>query len=139
MSEEKELICSYDIDGVLYNGPGMPAMRPGRNVDVIVTGRSVDEKEETKDYLHSRGIYNVVFMNPTPFDKKTREGSGLHKASVINDINGHNKFFTIAIHYEDDPVQAAVIRKRCPGVTVIELSNPLVELSNRRNLDWDKE
>lgn len=135
----KKNICSYDIDGVLYNGPNSPSLRPGTNQDVIITGRSIDEKTETYEFLDSRKITNLVFFNYTPFDKKTRDGSGKHKADIINFYNCTSGTNRIVIHYEDDPVQAEIIQKLCPDVTVILLNNPLVELSNRRNLDWNKQ
>lgn len=135
---EKTIICSFDIDGVLYNGPGMPSLRPGPN-DVIITGRSYEESKETNDFLKYRKITNPVHFQQIEYDKKTRDSSGYHKANTINLFNSseinHSK---IVIHYEDDPVQADIIRKECPDIAVILLDNPLIELSNRRNLDWNK-
>lgn len=135
----KKNICSYDIDGVIYNGPNRPSLRPGTDYDVIITGRSIDEINETYDFLMSKRITNVVFFNQIPFNEKTRDTSGHHKAKTINLYNQTSSLCRIVIHYEDDPVQAEIIQKLCPDVTVILLNNPLVELSNRRNLDWDKQ
>ena len=122
-------IASFDIDGVLFNGWDMPAIKLNAN-DVIITGRSIEEYSETIEFLQSRDIYNTVFFNPIPYDTKTRESSGLHKANTLNMLlkSGLN----IVIHYEDDPIQTVIIQKNTP-VTVIHVSNPLVEKENKRN------
>lgn len=128
MSDTK-IICSFDIDGVIYNGEFGGGIYPGPD-DIIVTGRSIDEKSETIDMLHSRGIYNEVFFNPIPYVKKTRETSGIHKAKTLLTMP------RVAIHYEDDPVQAEVIKYHHPNLHIILINNPLVTLSNRRHLNW---
>lgn len=122
-------VASFDIDGVLFNGWDMPAIKPNPN-DIIITGRSIEEYPETIEFLHSRGIHNIVFFNPIPYKEKTRETSGMHKANVLNLLlkSGLN----IVMHYEDDPIQTVIIQKNTP-VTVIHVSNPLVEKENKRN------
>ena len=54
-------INSFDIDGVIYFGEEVNGVRPGED-DVIITGRSFTEREETEKMLRSRGIYNKVYM-----------------------------------------------------------------------------
>lgn len=129
MQTEGLNIASFDIDGVLFNGWDMPAIRPSPN-DIIITGRSIEEYVETIEFLHSRNIFNIVFFNPIPYHEKTRETSGIHKAKTLNMLlkSGLN----IVIHYEDDPIQMAIIEKNT-SVTVIGVNNPLVEKENKRN------
>lgn len=129
------LIASWDIDGVIYLGKGRPGCRPNPR-DVIITGRSLlDEEKETKAMLGQRGIFNQVFMNPLPFESKTRESSGWHKANTINGYNARIQLTKIDIHFEDDPIQADIIRANCPGVEVVMLFHDLVEKENVRHLD----
>ena len=127
------MINSYDIDGVIFMGSKYRGLRPQWD-DIIITGRSIDEKEETYAMLDSKGIQNQVFFNNVSFDKKSREQSGEHKASIINDINMINPL--IGIHFEDDPIQAEIIRKRCDNVEVVLVMHNLVEKENVRHLEW---
>jgi hypothetical protein len=120
---------SFDIDGVIYMGPGNTGVFPGPN-DVIITGRSVEESQETLDMLRARGIHNQVFFNPLPYDEKTRSTSGLHKAKTIAMLGN------ISIHFEDDPIQAKTIRDLCPDVHVVMLEHDLVNKENQRHEDW---
>lgn len=113
-------IASFDFDGVLFNGVGMPALRPGPN-DVIITGRSWEESNFVQKYLFDRGIDNTVFYNNLRMKEKTRETSGFHKAKILNTIS------EVVIHYDDDPVQAEVIRRYWKGIVIL-LDNPLVTL-----------
>lgn len=121
---------SFDIDGVIFMGVGRTGVFPGPH-DVIITGRSVEEKAETIAMLRERGITNHVYFNPIPFDKKTRESSGQHKAYVINMLGG-----LIDIHFEDDPIQADVIRQSCPNVNLVLLEHSLVDKENQRHLEF---
>lgn len=116
---------SFDIDGVISLG-----ICPGPE-DVIITGRSAEEYDETIEMLHSRGIYNQVFFAPWGYDEKTRSKSGEHKAAVINALE-------ITRHFEDDPIQIEIIRKFCHNCTVIEVLSPpgLVNLENERKYNW---
>lgn len=123
-------IASFDIDGVLHNGPGLPGIYPGPN-DIIVTGRSWEEQEETMKMLESKGIKNIVYFNKLAYNDKTRETSGFHKAHVFNDLRPD-----VIIHYEDDPVQAQIIQIRCRHLTVILLNNPLVNKENQRHYEF---
>ena len=112
------MILSFDIDGVIWNGEDIPGLIPGPN-DIIITGRSFEEAEVTDAMLQSRGIYNKVFYHQVLFKKKTRELSGKHKANILKVYAAE-----IAFHYEDDPIQADIIRTECPETKVILLDNP---------------
>lgn len=96
-------INGFDCDGVLTIG-----IRPAED-DVILTGRSFEEIEETKWFLSSLGLKNQVFYNPVKFEDKTRTTSGIHKGLTIWDL-----FCTgveIAVFFEDDPLQIKEIKK----------------------------
>lgn len=123
---------TYDIDGVIYLGPGLVGVYPGPN-DVIITGRSYEEAPETIKMLVSRGIDNRVLFNPIPFDEKTRESSGVHKARAIKGLVSSG--YPVQIHFEDDPIQASIIRKEVPSVHVVLLDHDLVEKENVRHID----
>lgn len=116
---------SFDIDGVISCG-----ICPGQG-DVIITGRSIDEYDETIEMLHSRGIYNQVFFAPWSYDQKTREASGYHKAGIINSLE-------ITRHFEDDPIQIEIIRELCHNCQVFEVKAPpgVVNLENERKYNW---
>jgi len=121
-------IASFDIDGVIFNGHEVPGIFPGAE-DLIITGRSFQESVETYDMLRSRGIMNEVYFNPLGFHQKTRATSGEHKAATINKLNAEGA--NIVCHYEDDPIQAQIIREQTE-VYVIFIDNPLVGKENRR-------
>ena len=124
------MINSFDIDGVIFMGD-YDGVYPNK-YDIIITGRSVDEKRETLDMLHKKGISNdLIFFNPVPFDEKTRESSGEHKARTIQLMLARG--YEIGIHFEDDPIQAKVIRERVPNVNVVLLQHDLVEKENVRH------
>ena len=116
-------INSFDIDGVIYFGEEVSGVRPGEH-DVIITGRSFTEREETEKMLRSRGIYNKVYMNPLKRDDPvySREASGAFKSWMISKLKkeGHN----IIMHFEDDPVQIAAIEKEHPNLHIIHLKIP---------------
>lgn len=121
---------TFDLDGVISVG-----IHPGPG-DVIITGRSFEEAPETYRYLHSKGIYNAVFFNPLPFDKKTRETSGNHKAATI--IRLLNRGNSISVHFEDDEIQMSVIQKALEdagvtGITVVHVVHDLTEKENVRH------
>lgn len=111
----------FDLDGVISIG-----IYPNEN-DVIITGRSFEESEETIKYLKSLGIYNNVFYNSVSFNEKTPENSGIHKAKYIN-LLGIKRFF------EDDEDQIKEIKKRCPDVEIIHIIQNIEPKYNvRRN------
>ena len=126
-------ISSFDIDGVIFLGGYADGLTPGPN-DVIITGRSVEEKPETMDYMLERRIFNQVYFNPLAFNDKSRSSSGHHKAKTINDFNRTNGFDRIVLHYEDDPIQVEIIRAACPDVFVVHVNtNGLINLENKRH------
>lgn len=117
-------VNTYDIDGVIYLGEELEGVRPGP-MDIIITGRSFEEKNATYRMLIERGIFNTVYFNPLPFTSKTRESSAEHKAKTIREKLGDRH----GIHFEDDPVQAMIIRRA--GFRVIEIKSAgYVELEN---------
>ena len=112
-------INTFDIDGVIYFGEEFTGVRPGEN-DVIITGRSYTQREETETMLKSRGIYNTVMYNPISRDHESysREESGRHKARCIETLK---ETYDIGLHFEDDPVQIEEIKKVHSELNVIHL------------------
>lgn len=121
-------IASFDIDGVI-NMEGYPGVHPGPN-DVLITGRSYEEKEETMSMLLDKGIGNDVYFQQCKYDEKTRISSGQHKGRTIAMLRDEG--YNIVIHYEDDPIQAEEIRKIVWNVPVVLLEHNLVEKENVR-------
>lgn len=121
---------SYDIDGVINMDEFGLGIRPSSDLDVIITGRSYEEKLETMEFLHRHGIWNKVYFNQVPFDEKTREGAGIHKANVLNQLkkDGH----IINFHYEDDIIQANKIRELTDIIVILVDSGDLIEKENIR-------
>lgn len=119
---------SYDIDGVINLDDYGLGIRPSSIEDVIITGRSIQEREETQKWLEDFGINNIVYYNPLPFEEKTRKSSGVHKGRTLNKLReaGHN----IKIHFEDDEIQIAEIEKLCPWINIIHVQSDLVEKEN---------
>lgn len=115
-----KLINTFDIDGVIYFGEEFTGVRPGEN-DVIITGRSFEQREETMEMLQSRGIHNKVYMNPLPRNDPSysRKASGWHKAQTIWDLKDMG--YTIGLHFEDDPIQIEAIQESHPDLNVIHL------------------
>lgn len=128
ISERRMTVNTFDIDGVIYINKKVGGIHPGP-YDIIITGRSYEEIPETKAMLKSRGIFNRVFFNRVKFDEKTRYGSGLHKAETIKRLQQIG--YTVLCHFEDDEIQADVIRASCPGVTVVMVVH---ELTNKENV-----
>lgn len=125
-------ISSFDLDGVIYMGPKLGGVYPGPK-DIIITGRSFEERPETEAMLVSKGILNLVFFNPLKFDEKTRESSGQHKAWTLNQLKNNSKMLSPSIHFEDDEIQAAIIEAKCPWVKVVRLVHNLTEKENVRH------
>jgi hypothetical protein len=118
---------SYDIDGVIYLGEGRKGLLP-RPEDVIISGRSWDEYGTTQDQFTKLGVpvECVIYLAPWNITYKTRRLSGLHKANTLNMLIGMmNK--DIQIHFEDDPVQADIIRQFVPGIEVVMITHNLTE------------
>jgi hypothetical protein len=124
-----KMINSFDIDGVIFMDK-FDGVYPGKD-DVIITGRSKDEEPETLAMLKSKGITNTVYMNPTPFDQKSRKDSGRHKGQTLFYLEEMGMRF--GIHYEDDPIQAEIIREMMPHINVVLLQHELVEKENVRH------
>jgi hypothetical protein len=121
----------FDIDGVIFMGWDKDGVYPGPK-DIIITGRSNQEMPETLQMLREKGIHNMVYFNPLPFDQKTRKSSGEHKAKIINYLLSMNE--NIKIAFEDDPIQADIIKEKCPIVNVVLLVHDLVEKENARHV-----
>lgn len=124
-------IATYDIDGVIFMGFDRPGLYPGAK-DIIITGRSNQEMKETLEMLNEKGINNVVYFNPLPYEQKTRQTSGEHKAKTIRMLldRGEN----IVQHVEDDEIQAAIIEQACPEIVVIRVVHDLVNKENQRHI-----
>jgi len=112
----------FDIDGVIYFGDYRPGIRPGPR-DVIITGRSYQEADKTFAFLRTFGIHNRVFLNTVNFLDKTREKSGLHKAKTLNMLKDQGEI--IDLFFEDDPIQAEIIRRDAPWVNVVMVVHDL--------------
>jgi hypothetical protein len=123
-------INTFDLDGVIYLGKTLRGVYPGEQ-DHIVTGRSVDEMDYTLKQLHDRGIFNVIHFNPLPFDQKTRESSGHHKANTILKLKQQG--YEHGVHFEDDPVQVKILLERIPDITIVQVISDLVNLENHWN------
>lgn len=137
--DNRRRIASYDIDGVIFLGVDqIDGLTPGPH-DVIITGRSFEESSETYQYLDSRGILNMVCFNNLEFDQKSRSSSGHHKAQTIREINEGEDWkdfgSKIVIHYEDDPIQAEIIRSYgIEGLFVVHVNtNGMINLENKRH------
>ena len=126
-------INTYDLDGVIFLGKDIEGLTPGL-WDHIITGRSEEERPETEAFLHSKGIFNTLHMNPLPFDKKSRASSGIHKGNTIKRLESEG--YIIGVHFEDDPIQMEEIKKIVPHVNVILLVHDLVEKENIRH-NWE--
>lgn len=124
-------INTFDIDGVIFMGFDKGGVYPGPR-DVIITGRSNQEIKETLDMLNEKNINNVVYFNPLPYDQKTRETSGEHKARIIRKLI--NDGSVVSIHFDDDPIQADIIRRAIPEIEVVLLQHDLVEKENVRHV-----
>lgn len=124
------IINSFDIDGVIYFGKGLGGVHPGPK-DIIITGRSYEERPETEKMLHEKRIFNEVFYNPLKFHQKCRRSSGVHKGSVI--LNLLNLGVKVNIHFEDDPIQIEEIKKIVPQLHIVHLVHNLVEKENIRH------
>ncbi len=123
---------SFDIDGVIYINRDIVGVYPGPD-DIIITGRSFEEFEETQKMLEHRGIKNPVFYNPLPYEQKTRISSGIHKAIILNNLRDDGK--EVKVHFEDDPIQIEQIKKIVPWVNVIYLQHDLTNKENMRHME----
>ena len=124
-------INTFDIDGVIYINENITGVRPGLN-DFIITGRSYEEQPETIKMLKKNYIFNKVFFNPLSYDNKTRASSGYHKAKTINSLISSG--YKVNCHFEDDEIQAKIIKKECKNVNVILVVHNLTEKENTRHI-----
>lgn len=102
----------YDFDGVITAG-----IIPFNETDCVVTGRSEDEEEFIINELQKRNIKSKFYLNPVSLEYRTtgtyksRILSGIHKANTVNILlNGNDNIF-----FEDDPIQAVLIRELVNG------------------------
>jgi hypothetical protein len=123
---------SFDIDGVIYINKDLRGVFPGVN-DVIITGRSYEERPETISMLLARGIENEIFFNPLKFDQKTRESSGVHKANTLNVLKSRG--YDLRIHFEDDEIQIEQIKIICPWINVVHIVHNLTNKENVRHIE----
>jgi hypothetical protein len=128
------MINTYDIDGVIYFGKDLEGLTPTPK-DMIITGRSFEERPETMKMLSKRGIENHVLFNNIRFDEKTRVKSGIHKGDTLNMLKQLG--YEIGIHFEDDEVQIQQIKKIAPWVNVVHVKHDLVEKENVRHIEED--
>ena len=125
-------INSFDCDGVITLG-----IYPGPN-DVIITGRSFEEKEETLEYFKDKGITNKVYFNPLKFDDKTRVSSGTHKGNTIIEL--FNSGILVEKHIEDDFDQYKEIKRilkhhAMPTKLIFIDHGGLINLENQRHAE----
>jgi hypothetical protein len=122
-------INTFDIDGVIFLEEH-DGIYPGP-IDFIITGRSYEETEETLAMLERKGIKNKVFFNPERFDDKSRVSSGQHKAKTI--IALMEMGYEHGVHFEDDEVQIAEIKKLIPEIRIVHVVSDLVNKENVRH------
>ena len=115
----------FDCDGVITIG-----IRPAKD-DIIITGRSFEEKPETEKFFKEQGITNKVYFNPLGFDQKTRESSAEHKAKTLNRLRDEG--IDIDIMFEDDPIQWKIVEEKCPWIKVVHIVHNLTEKENVRH------
>lgn len=113
-------INTFDIDGVIYFGEEVTGVRPCTN-DIIITGRPYSDMRETKNMLEDRMIYNKVYMNPLSKEDEgyCRKSSGIFKAHIITMLLELG--YEIGMHFEDDPIQIAEIKKVHPHLSIVHL------------------
>ena len=116
-------ISTFDIDGVIYFGEDSPGVYPGPE-DIIITGRSWEDKTKTEEWCSRFGIHNRIYFSKVPVALRTREISGYHKAVTLLELSRTMK---IIRHFEDDPIQKAIIEAIVPTVSVVHLLHELTE------------
>jgi hypothetical protein len=118
-----QTISIFDFDGVIYFGDNQPGVRPGPD-DILITGRSFQEREKTEAWCKKFGITNQIFFSQVPEKLKTREISGYHKAITLRELL---KTYSINLFFEDDPIQKEIIEAMVPDVRVVHLVHELTE------------
>lgn len=96
---------SFDFDGVITVG-----LIP-RAIDIVVTGRAIDEKEAVFSFLRDFNIVprEIHFCPITKANGRTRWISGIHKANVLFDYMLHGA--KIGTHFDDDALQIQAINQ----------------------------
>lgn len=123
MTAKKVNLVSWDFDGVLSTGR-FTLDKAVRNV--VVTGRTIDEYPFVYNRLYELGMVLPVYFNPISLRKrgdhtlKARVYSGNHKINVLTALK---KNFSTMVHYEDDPLQVAMIKQALPRLKVIFVEN----------------
>lgn len=118
------MINSYDFDGVVYI-PRHRGLVPRQN-DIIVTGRVVSERQFVEGVLEDHKIKVAeVFLNNIELYERTRYKSAVHKGTTLNKLRDAS--LEIGLHFEDDPLQAEVVKELCPWLNVVLLTHNLVE------------
>lgn len=116
-------VNTFDFDGVIYFGNQNPGVRPAPE-DIIITGRSYEERKKTEDWCDKFGIKNRIIFSQIPLNLRTREISGYHKALTLRELQ---KTMTIALHFEDDPIQKDIIEAMVPDVKVVHLVHEITK------------
>ncbi len=116
-----DTICCTDFDGCVYFSKDSIGLRPGPN-DIIVTGRSFEEKEKTEAWCKKFGIANRIIYSQVPEHLKTREISGYHKAITLRELS---KTYKIERFYEDDPIQWEILESMVPEIPIVHLVHSL--------------
>ncbi len=115
-------INSYDFDGVIYI-PGFKGLIP-RKEDIIVSGRVSDERPFVEGILQSLEIQvECIYLQKLELKSRTRATSGFHKASILNALGPDR----IGLHFEDDQLQADIIKSICPWLNVVMIVHNLTE------------
>lgn len=114
----------FDFDGVISIG-----IHPGP-YDVIITGRTLEEKEHVQDILKSRGIDCPIYFNPVTLEFRgtgtdhSRRCSGKHKGHTLLSFKLKNN--PIDVFFEDDEVQIEEILKLVPDQKIAHIVSDLV-------------
>ena len=94
----------YDIDGVLLEG-----IKPKKPY-VVISGRRTDWWKKT---VREIGTNAPIYLRPITFGKRyDATMSGMWKAIMIT-------MFKVKKFYEDDDIQAGVIKDYCPDCKVV--------------------
>jgi hypothetical protein len=107
------MLNGYDIDGVLTAG-----VRPVEPY-IIISGRNKEQFQDTTDMLWNLGITGPVYLRPFGGEGQ-RELSGMWKAWMISTAK-------VTTFYEDEDLQADIIRHACPDCKVVMVRNGIPE------------
>lgn len=112
-------INCFDFDGVISLG-----IYPGPK-DVIITGRSFEEAGYIYDILRTRNINCAVYFNTMHKEGRTRQDSGIHKASIVSLLKKNGVI--ISKFFEDDEIQIKELKKVHPNLPIVHVKSNLVE------------